>query len=302
VNLIHLKHTDIDKEKWDTCIANSIEPIVFAESWYLDIVSPNWEAIVEQDYSIVFPITISYKYKIALLVNPVITRQLGVFSSGAVSTAVINKIYKLAKHSLTDICVNQQLEHSKLFTTKSLAYLKLPLIQTYEELRKSFKKNCIRNINNAYKHNLKAFNEVTSDDFIDFSKKNCAYHMKEKAWIRLKQIFEASIKNKTGFSRIIHDNDNNVLSMAFFIKRFNRIIFLSGYSSELGFEKRSMFFLMNEIIKEYSNTNNILDFNGSSNPNIARFYAGFGSVEDNFYQIQSKAFGIIKKLKGCLTC
>ena len=41
-------------------------------------------------------------------------------------------------------------------------------------------------------------------------------------------------------------------------------------------------FLINEYIKKYQKTSKILDFDGSMNENIARFYAGFGATRYSF--------------------
>ncbi len=42
----HLKNDEIEREKWDECIAAAFNGNVYGFSWYLDIVSPGWEALV----------------------------------------------------------------------------------------------------------------------------------------------------------------------------------------------------------------------------------------------------------------
>ncbi|OIP03307.1 MAG: hypothetical protein AUJ97_04685 [Bacteroidetes bacterium CG2_30_32_10] len=53
----YLKHKEIDKDKWDNCIEKAFNGIIYAYSWYLDIVSENWDALIEDDYKTVFPLT-----------------------------------------------------------------------------------------------------------------------------------------------------------------------------------------------------------------------------------------------------
>jgi hypothetical protein len=62
-------------------IARSFNGIVYAYSWYLDIVSPGWDALVKDDYKSVMPLTWRKKYGIKYLYQPFFTQQLGVFSS-----------------------------------------------------------------------------------------------------------------------------------------------------------------------------------------------------------------------------
>src|SRR4030042_6270076 len=76
----HFIHTEINREKWDTCIENSCFETIYPYSWYLDLVSPAWEGLVMGDYEAVFPITWKKKYGILYIVQPVLSQQLGVFS------------------------------------------------------------------------------------------------------------------------------------------------------------------------------------------------------------------------------
>ena len=77
--ICYLKHSEIDKQKWDTLIETSPNGIIYAYSWWLDIVCPAWEALVEGDYSSVMPLTHRSKAGIRYLYQPAFTQQLGVF-------------------------------------------------------------------------------------------------------------------------------------------------------------------------------------------------------------------------------
>jgi hypothetical protein len=58
--ITYLKHERIDPNRWDECIAAAPNGNVYAWSWYLDLVHPGWDALVEIDsdkYLTVMPIT-----------------------------------------------------------------------------------------------------------------------------------------------------------------------------------------------------------------------------------------------------
>ncbi|MCK4361546.1 MAG: hypothetical protein KAV70_07350, partial [Bacteroidales bacterium] len=76
----HLTYQQINKSKWDECIKKSFNGIIYGYSWYLDIVCKHWEALVENDYERVFPLTTGKKFGINYLYQPFFTQQLGVFS------------------------------------------------------------------------------------------------------------------------------------------------------------------------------------------------------------------------------
>ena len=91
-NSIHyVSYSDIDKIKWDRCIQESSNGIVFAYSWYLDAVIDNWDALVFNDYQAVFPITKKTKWGLNYLFNPIFALQLGVFSKNKISDEFINE-------------------------------------------------------------------------------------------------------------------------------------------------------------------------------------------------------------------
>jgi hypothetical protein len=73
-----LLHKEIDKNS-GICIHHSINRILYAFSWWLDAVCPGWEALIEDDYRAVMPLTGNIKLGIHYLYQP-FTQQLGVSS------------------------------------------------------------------------------------------------------------------------------------------------------------------------------------------------------------------------------
>ena len=65
----YLKYEHIDKEKWDECIEQSFNGVIYAYSWFLDVVCEEWEALVEGDYERVFPINFRKKAGVNIIFN-----------------------------------------------------------------------------------------------------------------------------------------------------------------------------------------------------------------------------------------
>ncbi|MGZ4117920.1 MAG: hypothetical protein ACXVPY_10580, partial [Bacteroidia bacterium] len=86
-----IEHKNIDKQKWDACIQSSSSECIFVYSWYLDIVSDNWAALVLNDYEAVFPIASKSKYKINYIYQPFFTRYFGLYSKNKISEKLINE-------------------------------------------------------------------------------------------------------------------------------------------------------------------------------------------------------------------
>ena len=47
-----LPSSKIDKQKWDDCIKNSSNPLIYATSTYLDYMADNWDGFIADDYSL----------------------------------------------------------------------------------------------------------------------------------------------------------------------------------------------------------------------------------------------------------
>ena len=63
-------------------------------------------------------------------------------------------------------------------------------------------------------------------------------------------------------------------------------------------ENRIGYYVVNDLIKNYSSTRTILDFAGSSIPSIAAFFESFGSVAVPFYRIyRNKLFWPVRMFK-----
>ena len=63
-------HNEIDKRRWDECIANAINGNIYVWSWYLDIIHPRWDALIDGDYERVMPIAGKQKIGISYLFQP----------------------------------------------------------------------------------------------------------------------------------------------------------------------------------------------------------------------------------------
>ena len=75
----------------------------------------------------------------------------------------------------------------------------------------------------------------------------------------------------------LYGEGNQFLAGAFFAFSGNRAVLLFSAVSDLGREQQSMSYLIQEAITFMQGRWDILDFEGSSEPGLARFYQGFGA-------------------------
>ena len=132
-----LKHNKIDKTRWDNCINKSFNGNVYALSWYLDIVHPEWDALVENDYERVMPLTYSKKLGISYMFHPFFVQQLGVFSKSQLSQDDIDRFinaipqqYRLIRYKLNSY---NKVDYESDFIAKH-RNVELDLIYDYQYL------------------------------------------------------------------------------------------------------------------------------------------------------------------------
>src|SRR4029078_29310 len=75
----YLQNKEIDKAKWDACITNAPNVLIYGYSFYLDAMARHWDALVLGDYEAVMPLTWNKKYGVYYLYQPPFAAALGVF-------------------------------------------------------------------------------------------------------------------------------------------------------------------------------------------------------------------------------
>ena len=84
----YLSYQQIDKQKWDACIDDTQNGLVYAYTFYLDGMAKHWDALVLDDYEAVMPLPWNKKFGIGYLYTPPFIQQLGIFSKTKVSDAI----------------------------------------------------------------------------------------------------------------------------------------------------------------------------------------------------------------------
>ncbi len=110
---ILLKRHQIDDDAWNTLIDKSLHSVVYAKSWYLDCVSPHWQALVLVDsalasdhsgtsafeYRIVMPLPVRKKWGMSVVQQPLFCQYLGLFSKEEISKKeLVQFLHSLTRH------------------------------------------------------------------------------------------------------------------------------------------------------------------------------------------------------------
>lgn len=287
--IVYHKHHEIDREQWDNCIRNSPGVKPYGYSWFLDIMAPGWEALVDDDYDSVFPIPCSQKLGVQYVATPIFLQQLGAYCPDKPAEKAIVEFLDFLPdfYKLIDLCIEQKIVFEGYKVTERANY-ELDLSKPYDKLRSGFSQHCRRNIESASKKSPEIITNVTPDELIDLFILNKGKEIgaiKARDYQRLKNLMDFCLKNKKGTIYGVRGARKKLLFGMFVIEIQGSRTMQFVVNTPQSREKRVNYFVINELIKQNASTRNILDFAGSSIPSIASFMESFGAINIPFYRI-----------------
>lgn len=287
----YLDNSEIDKKKWDECIKKSFNGIIYAYSWYLDIVCEDWAALVDDDYLRVFPLPIKYKYGVHLVYQPFFTQQLGVISQNILTQEVVEKfllaIPKRFKYIELNLNTLNKVDASK-YKVRACLNHELDLINSYENIHKKYAENLKRNLKKAEQSGLFINPNTKPDEIIRLFKLNKGKqlsHLRENDYITLHRLIYAAIGKGVAKIYAVYSAQNQLCAGAFFLNSNRKLTFIFSGMNEEGKRVHALAFLIDQVIREHSTKHLTLDFEGSNYEGLARFYKSYGSEKINYFNI-----------------
>jgi hypothetical protein len=273
-----LKHNDIDLIKWEFCIGQSRQGLIYAVSWYLDLVSPGWCALVEDDYTAVMPLPVKRKYGFPYIIQPLYAQQLGVYSREKLSAKKISEFVESIPRKYQYIHLN--LNFDNLFLEDKVSQkinnnFELSLNRDYKSISMTYSENTRRNIAKAEDVVVKF--DLSKDELIYLKSENTASNRKHIPSSKILDYISGVLDYEAGFMCSASIGDETCASV-FFLRHESRIYYLIPVSSSMGKEKKAMFAIIDAVIQKFAGSPIVLDFEGSNIPGLARFFEGFGAV------------------------
>lgn len=282
----YVKRKDLDIAKYNACIKNSLQSRVYGFSWYLDIVADNWDALVLDDYTAVMPIPWKSKFGLKYITQPYFCQQLGVFSKKVIDENEIKLFLKKIPYKYLKI--NLQLNSNNYLATKKkkINYI-LYLKSTYKELFLNFNSNRKRDLKKAQQLNLIFKTDIAPKEFLNFYLSNDNNYLKYKNILKVVEKFtDSNVENIKYYG--IRNRNNNLIAGLLLLDNGKRITYLIPVSSVEAKKNGAATLLLSEIIKKYSKTNYVLDFEGSMIEGVASFYKSFGAEKEVYFHLTRK--------------
>ena len=274
----YIKRKDLDILKYDACIENSVQSRIYGFSWYLDIVADHWDVLVLDDYEAVMPIPWKSKYGIKYIGQPYFCQQLGVFSKERLTKEIQEEIIKKIPKKFVKVSLNFNSDNFLTSNMKPLKNYILTLNNTYDALFKAFSKGRKHAVKVGQKNQLLLM-KTTISELIDMKKEFYAHG--NFPIIVLEKLNNYVLENNKGFIVGVF-KDDNLLGGGLFLKSKNRITYLFSSFNMDGRKLQAASFLISNIVKQYENSNLILDFEGGNLPNIGSFFKSFSAKDEGY--------------------
>lgn len=298
----YIRHNHIDRARWDECIRSSVNPRIYAYSWYLDIVSPGWDGLADEHWMSVFPLTHRTKRGISYLYQPFFTQQLGLFSRVPLTGSLLDDFLTAipSKFRFVEIHLNSLNRPDPLrYQLQERSNHELDLNATYETLLSGYSQNTKRNIQKAKESGVTIGRKIEVDELIilfreNFGKKENKLQFRDYAILR--KLLVHSMEEGLGKITGAFSSDGSLSAAAFFLKDSDRVYFLFAASAPEARENGAMFLLVDHFIRENALQPLTLDFEGGNDPGVGRFYKSFGAKEIPYCQLKiDRLFWPVKK-------
>lgn len=280
----YIYHQHIDKVKWDNCIRQTPNGLIYAYSYYLDAMAKNWDALVLNDYEAVMPLVWNSKFGFSYLYQPAFTASLGLFGK-YLNEELLSGFLKVipGKFKLIEISLNSGnafQNNTPGFSLRSNYILNLN--KPYAELSKEYRENHLRNINKALQAGCTIRKNIPVNLIIELNRKllKSINPVKEEDYINFSKLFELLKKANNAESYGVIDVNQQLVASAVFFYSHNRAYYILVGNTNDGKNLGASQALIDAFIKENAGKEIILDFEGSDIESLAFFYAGFGAVKE----------------------
>lgn len=288
----YLRHKHIDKSKWDACLDRSVNGMVYGYSFFLDIMADKrWDALVLGDYEAVFPLVWGRKYGLRYLYQPYFCQQLGLFSIREIDEETLNAF--IDKIPRKFVYWDFHLNYQNMFYRPGIDFVQrtsfnINLNESYPEIYDKYNADAKKNL---AKSAIAGYVLEKSTDPIKaaecfFKAYGIHYANPEKWKKKIVACAKSAIALDKGFCREIHDVNGNLWCSGFFFKSNGRIHYAMAAPTEEGKKFGATHVLIDEVLKEFSNSQLVFDFEGSDLKNVAYFYSKFGSVRKYYLEIK----------------
>jgi hypothetical protein len=202
----YMPRQEIDPLKWETCIGQSPNGLIYGSLSYLDGMAPHWDALILGDYEAVMPLTWNKKWGIRYLYQPPLTPQLGVFSPQPITEDLVTAFLQqaISHFKFAEIYLNFA---NRIPGLRPFTNIVLDLNAPYEVVRANYKKDLEKNLRRAAGFSLQYGPSSDVDGAIDLYREYYA--------AKTPHVTASDYRRFTGFCHSVLHSDSVLIRTVF---------------------------------------------------------------------------------------
>lgn len=279
----------IDADKWDCCVQQHSNGLLYSTTTYLHAICPNWEGLVVNDYEAILALPTRKKWGIRYVYTPPFIQQLGII--GPTDPGTTADLLKTIPQWVSYADMHLNFSNGSLplhIPVTPRTNLVIPLHRPLAQIRANYSNDLKENIRKAAGLSL-SYAPARLEDAIDLFQNQYAARIKHihptdfTAFYGLCRQLQA---NGQCLVRAVTDAGGELLAIALFLRDERRIYNLMNTTLPAGRKKEANHFLLDHLISEFAEHPLLLDLEGSELPGVKRFYASFGAENQPYYHYQ----------------
>jgi len=298
-----ISRSEIDDTQWNKLVEKSSQQVIYGYTWYLDIVSPHWKALVwpsDEEYRIVMPLPVKQKWLMEVIQQPLFCQYLGLFSLEEISEIHFKGFLKVLSlhysyissysfHPENSALLKSVLMNFPLFKTTQNTTFWLSLADSYWQINAGFTVDRKNNIKRAANENWQIEKSDDPKELIELFKNNHVTQISggvdANAWVMFEKLYEV-IKNEAVAELWYAMKNNEIHAGVLFVKTGQQVIYLFNAADGEGRKGNARTFLLNAYFQQNAEREVVFDFESPEIKSIASFYKSFGSDTKPYYIVR----------------
>jgi hypothetical protein len=275
---------DIDRNKWNRCIDESPNGLIYALTDYLDHMTEQWTGIIINDYEAVIPVPWKKKFGIRYAYAVPFIQQLGLFSINQrnIDEEVMKAIFSLCRYGEYYFNYANNVSNANA----RINYV-LPL-KAFNELVKTFSDDAQQIIRKTLSSDIE-YTGASLDEAIDLCRElygNRFPNVKESDYENFKRVCQFfSSKDALVLKRVI-DKKNNTVAVVILLQYRDRLYNIMNGTTPRGRTLKANYFLLSNVWKEFESSNFMFDFEGSELTGVKEFYEKFSPQNEPYFSLR----------------
>jgi hypothetical protein len=278
----YISNEQIDFKKWDRCIKKAFNGNIYAYSWYLNIVTQRWNALIENDYERVMPLPKTFFAGNEIILHPKLAGQLGIFSTTTLNeyhiSSFFNSIPSNYRYVSLKLNKHNQLQNTFRITDKKVN-LDMDLIKPYKKLREIYPEILNELVAYSFKMNYRVVTKIPVDSIAKFEQHVSPVYsyLHPEDLISMQLIVAAAINNKMGQLCGLYNENNQLLALTFFVWSHQKATMAFCLFSKKNLQLPALFFLIDDFIRNNSEKNLILHIELNANSKLVSLLEKIGA-------------------------